>query len=164
MSQVIMRASPNWNARPSGVLIDAIVMHATASRDCQQDVAWLCEPLSKASAHVVIDRDGTIYDLVPVQRRAWHAGVSELDGRPDCNDYAIGIELANDNAGEVYPDAQIAAAAALCASYIKEWPAITIGRIVRHADVALPPGRKVDPASPFDIEAFRNLVAEELQR
>ena len=164
MTQVITRRSPNHSARPSGVLIDCIVMHATASHDVEQDVDWLCEPLSKASAHVVIDRDGTIYSLVPVDRKAWHAGVSELDGRQNVNDFSIGVELANSNRGEKYSDAQLGAAAVLCASYIKEWPAITVDRIVRHADVALPAGRKSDPAPPFDIEAFRVLVREELAR
>ena len=160
---VTSRRSPNCNERPSGVLIDTIVLHSTASKSCQQDVEWLCTPLSKASAHVIIDRDGTIYDLVPVSRRAWHAGKSEFHGRPDVNDFSIGIELANDNAGEAYPDAQLGAAAALCAAYIREWPAITPERITSHAAIALPQGRKSDPFG-LDLEAFRALVREELDR
>lgn len=158
----IVRRSPNWSARPAGELITAIVMHATASHDCQQDVAWLCEPMSKASSHIVIDRNADVYDLVPVDRKAWHAGVSELDGKENVNDFSIGIELANANNGEPYPDEQLACAAALCAAYIREWPGITVDRIVRHADIALPAGRKSDPAPPFDIEAFRALVRDEL--
>lgn len=164
MSQVISRPSNNWNERPFGSLINAVIMHATESNDAQQDVAWLQSALSKASAHVVIDRDGTIYDLVPVTKRAWHAGVSSFDGVPDCNNYAIGVELANRGDGEPYPDAQLEAAACLVAGYLREWPAITLDRITCHKDVALPPGRKHDPQPPFDIEAFRNLVAEELER
>lgn len=164
MSQVLSRPSKNFNERPPGVLIDCVVMHSTASRDTQQDIAWLCNPHSEASSHVVIDRDGTIYDLVPVQKRAWHAGVSEFDGRHDVNSFSVGIELANANDGEIYPDAQLGAAAAYCAGLIREWPAITVERITRHADIALPAGRKSDPAPPFSIEDFRALVREELER
>jgi len=159
---VTTHRSPNQSPRPAGSLITAIVMHATASGDCRQDVEWLCMPLSGASAHVVIDRNADVYDLVPVERKAWHAGVSELDGKPNVNDFSIGIELANSNKGETYPDAQLACAAALCAAYIREWPGITVDRIVTHAEIARPAGRKSDPAPPFSIEAFRQLVRDEL--
>jgi len=164
MTKVVTHHSPNFNARPFDTIISAVVMHATESNDARQDVAWLCEPMSKASAHVVIDRDGTIYELVPVEKRAWHAGKSVLDGREDVNDFAIGVELANRGDGEEYSDAQLGSAAVLVASYCREWPGITLDRIVRHADVATPPGRKHDPQPPFSIEAFRDLVREELAR
>jgi N-acetylmuramoyl-L-alanine amidase len=172
MSQVLKRPSPNWNARPPGVLIDTVVMHATESRDTQQDIAWLCRVGGNSSSHVVIDRDGTIYDLVPVTRAAWHAGKSLFDNRSNVNAFSIGVELANDNVGEVYPDAQLLAAAVLVAGYIREWPAITVDRITTHAHIraswlAQHPGTadvKTDPHAPFDLDAFKDLVREELER
>lgn len=166
MPQVIRsHRSPNFNARPSGVLIDLIVIHGTESGSAQQDIQWLCEPISKASAHVVIDRDGTIYELVAPEKRAWHAGVSQYGGKPNCNDYSLGIELANRCDGkEPFPDAQLAAAAELVAEWMKEWPAITLDRITRHSDIALPVGRKKDPGPCFDYGGFLELVKEELQR
>lgn len=165
MSSVISRPSKNFNERPPGVLVDLLVIHATESGDAQQDINWLCNPASKASAHYVIDRDGTVYQLVDTAKRAWHAGVSQFGNRPNCNDYSIGIELANRCDGkEAFPDAQLAAAAELCAELMKEWPAITTDRITRHSDIALPVGRKHDPGPCFDFGAFLELVKEELAR
>lgn len=163
--ETISRPSPNWNARPPGVLIDLVVIHATESGSAEQDVEWLCNPTSKASTHDLIDRDGTRYHLVDTDKRAWHAGVSQFGNRPNCNDYSIGIELANRCDGkEAFPDAQIQAAAQLVAAYMREWPAITTDRITRHSDIALPIGRKHDPGPCFDFGAFLELVKEELDR
>lgn len=46
----------------------------------------------KFSAHFLIDRKGVIYQLVPLNKQAWHAGESLLNGRPRCNEWCIGIE------------------------------------------------------------------------
>ena len=50
-------------------------------------------PDLKVSAHLLIDREGVVIQFVPFHHRAWHAGVSEFDGRSACNDFSIGIEL-----------------------------------------------------------------------
>lgn len=48
------------------------------------------------SAHYLIDRDGTIYQLVREKDIAYHAGVSSVpDGRTGVNAFSIGIELVN---------------------------------------------------------------------
>ncbi len=47
----------------------------------------------KVSSHLLIDREGKITQFVPFNKRAWHAGVSEFQGRQRCNDFSIGIEL-----------------------------------------------------------------------
>ena len=47
----------------------------------------------KVSSHFLIKRDGEITQFVSILDRAWHAGVSSFEGREDCNDYSIGIEL-----------------------------------------------------------------------
>lgn len=48
----------------------------------------------KVSAHYYIDREGDIFELVPIPTKAYHAGKSIWDGREWCNDFMLGIELA----------------------------------------------------------------------
>ncbi len=63
-----------------------IVIHYTAGLTAEGAIQTLCDPKSKASAHVVLDRDGKVTQLVALNRRAWHAGKSqwgELSGRTE---------------------------------------------------------------------------------
>ncbi len=76
-----------------------LVMHFTAGRSFESSVSWLSDPAAKASAHLVIGRDGRIAQLVAFNSVAWHAGQSSWMGRNGCNSFSIGIEL--DNAGEL---------------------------------------------------------------
>ncbi len=76
---------------------DTIVLHYTAGRDGKSSAQYLAKDNVKASAHIVIDRDGSIYQLVPFDTIAWHAGRSSWKGRSGLNKYSIGIEI--DNAG-----------------------------------------------------------------
>src|SRR5262245_13438472 len=76
-----------------------LVVHFTAGRSAQASVDWLCNPAARASAHVVIGRDGKICQLVPFNLKAWHAGVSAWAGRTGLNSCSIGVEL--DNAGKL---------------------------------------------------------------
>lgn len=157
--------SPNWNHRPCEV--DCVVLHATADHDTMASVDWCRAPKAKnpnpVSYHVIVDRDGTVFVLVNTEHRAWHAGVSSFEGRHNCNDYSIGLSFANDNAGELYTDVQYAVAAALVASWMKKHPKITRERITTHKAIALPAGRKTDPAG-FDLPRFLRLVTAECAR
>lgn len=72
--------SPNYNDRKSPP--DMIVLHYTGMKTAKVALDRLCDPEAKVSAHYVIDEDGTVYRLVPEERRAWHAGVSFWKGRP----------------------------------------------------------------------------------
>jgi N-acetylmuramoyl-L-alanine amidase len=73
-----------------------IVLHDTAGQlDPKSSVKWFASDECPNSAHIVIERDGTITQCVPFNRRAYHCGISTFDGRANCNDYAIGIELVN---------------------------------------------------------------------
>jgi N-acetyl-anhydromuramyl-L-alanine amidase AmpD len=54
--------------------------------------AWPSDRLY-ASAHILIGRGGEVWKLVPFDRRAHHAGVSEMNGRQHCNAWTLGIEL-----------------------------------------------------------------------
>ncbi len=144
--------SPNHDERPDGV--SAIVIHSTGG-SARSGLRWLTNPASGVSAHYVIDRDGRIFQLVDDERRAWHAGDSTLAGVGDVNDYSLGVELAHAD-GEDYPPAQIAALTDLCRAKMAAY-AIPVDRVVSHRVVALPSGRKVDPAD-WSEPAFRAWV------
>ena len=74
---------------------EVVVMHYTGGGEGRDSALYLADPATKASAHVVVARDGQVFQLVPFDVRAWHAGASSLDGRPNVNAFSIGVELAN---------------------------------------------------------------------
>ncbi|HPR32146.1 MAG TPA: N-acetylmuramoyl-L-alanine amidase [Prolixibacteraceae bacterium] len=80
---------------------DTIVIHYTGGRDAETSAEYLSRDDVKASAHVVVDRDGGIIQLVAFDTVAWHAGLSEYNGRSGYNNFSIGIEI--DNAGILSP-------------------------------------------------------------
>jgi hypothetical protein len=95
--------SPNHEARPAGMLVNTVVLHHTGG-DFGPSLNWLINPASGVSSHYLIDRDGSIYELVDESRESWHAGYSLHKGRENVNDFSIGIELVNDGDGvEPYP-------------------------------------------------------------
>ncbi|MCK7496142.1 MAG: N-acetylmuramoyl-L-alanine amidase [Comamonadaceae bacterium] len=63
------------------------------------------------SAHCLVGRDGTVYQLVDERSRAWHAGAARWRAITDLNSSSLGIELVNDGE-EPYAEPQIACAAA----------------------------------------------------
>lgn len=78
------------------IVPEAVVIHYTGAGAASGSIQWLSqEDQVYVSAHVVIARDGKITQLVPFNRKALHAGVSELKGRKWLNGWSIGIELAN---------------------------------------------------------------------
>ena len=62
-----------------------IVLHYTGMPTCEGALDRLCSPETKVSAHYCLDEDGTLYSLVPEERRAWHAGRSYWRGTRDIN-------------------------------------------------------------------------------
>ena len=60
---------------------------------------------AEVSAHLLIRRDGELVQFVNFDERAWHAGQSCHDGRDNCNDFSIGIELEGTDE-DAYTDAQ----------------------------------------------------------
>jgi N-acetyl-anhydromuramyl-L-alanine amidase AmpD len=144
--------SPNANERPAHTPISCIVLHHTHRAESALATAhFFAEPASQVSAHYVVDRDGSLVRCVPDDRRAWHAGVSRFQGVANVNDFSIGIEIANrgDNA-EPYPEAQMRTVIRLV-TWLAHRYGIPPERVTRHRDVALPPGRKVDPSDNFDF-------------
>lgn len=90
---VAFKATPNQGGslKPEG-----IILHDTAGGlAAEGSISWLCNPVAKASAHFVLARDGTLTQLAPMNKVTWHAGKSAWKGRPNVNNFAIGIEIVN---------------------------------------------------------------------
>ncbi|MEM6986511.1 MAG: 1,6-anhydro-N-acetylmuramyl-L-alanine amidase AmpD [Pseudomonadota bacterium] len=156
--------SPNADARPQGQEPELVVVHGISLPPGEFGGPYIdqlfCNRLDhtahayfeslvglRVSAHALIRRDGTLVQYVPLHRRAWHAGLSEFDGRAGCNDFSIGFELEGCDA-LAYTHAQYRCLAALCRLLQSRWPRISRSRIVGHSDIA--PGRKTDPGDAFD--------------
>jgi N-acetylmuramoyl-L-alanine amidase len=88
----------NCDSGRSGYQIEMIVVHFTASGTCAGTVSWFKNPQSGVSAHYIIDRDGSIVQLVQDGDTARHAGLPEDLVRNDTirpNSRSIGIEIVN---------------------------------------------------------------------
>ncbi|WOO42991.1 N-acetylmuramoyl-L-alanine amidase [Rubellicoccus peritrichatus] len=116
------------------------------------------------SAHYIIDRDGTIYQLVPDEWVAWHAGVSKMpspDDREMVNTFSIGIELLATHPDDdpsvkadpenAFTEAQYASLEQLMEKLTTEYP---ITAVVGHDEIA--PDRKKDPGPLFDWSRVRH--------
>ncbi|NTF42477.1 N-acetylmuramoyl-L-alanine amidase [Rhizobium sp. AC27/96] len=141
--------SPNHGERQDGRKPEIILLHYTGMGTAEGALDWLCRSESQVSSHYFIFEDGRVMQLVPEERRAWHAGKSAWHGEADINSLSIGIEIAN--AGHPgglpeFPDAQIEAVIELCRDCGQRW-AIAPERVLGHSDVA--PVRKVDPGEKF---------------
>ena len=169
--------SPNFNERPVNVEIDLLVIHNISlppgefggdSFGNNNVDALFCNTLDcdahpyfdilrdlHVSAHFFINRAGSVTQYVSLNDRAWHAGASQWDGRVDCNNFSIGIELEGTDATP-YTDAQYASLTGLTQMLMRFFPSITQNRIVGHNDIA--PGRKTDPGEAFDWLRFRSAL------
>lgn len=98
----------------------------------------------EVSSHFFIRRTGEVIQFVSCDDRAWHAGQSCWQGRNNCNDYSIGVELEGLE-GDTFEPAQYTALTLLCHTLAQHYP---IRHIAGHEHVA--PGRKQDPGPGFD--------------
>lgn len=139
--------SPNHDERQEE--IDILLLHYTGMTDAEEAVARLCDPASKVSCHYLVHEDGRIVQMVPEERRAWHAGLSVWEDETDVNSRSVGIEIHNpghDFGYRAFPDAQIDAVIRLGLD-ICERRDIARNRVLGHSDVA--PRRKDDPGEKF---------------
>ena len=107
----------------------------------------------QVSAHFLVRRDGELLQFVSCDARAWHAGPSAWQGRANCNDYSVGIELEGLE-GERFEAVQYEVLATLIAELAERYP---IASVVGHEHVA--PGRKLDPGPGFDWPLLIALTA-----
>jgi len=158
-----------------------LVMHYTSGATALSSINFWKTPDAKgASAHFVIDRDGTLYQCRACDTTCGHAGKSKwthagktYEGLNSCS---IGIEFANGgdstnlirrystlpalrakhrNGGNVcdwerYTPEQIATGKELALVLVKRY---NLDAIVGHDDIA--PDRKVDPGPAFPMEEIR---------
>ena len=165
--------SPNFDARPSGMTTDLIVVHGISLPPGEFGGAWIDRLFTnllpvdahpyfaeiaglRVSSHLCIRRDGSVTQYVRFHERAWHAGQSSWQGRAACNDFSIGVEL--EGADTVpYDPRQYQALAEVVAALCRAYPGLSPDRLVGHSDVS--PGRKTDPGPAFDWVHVRRLIA-----
>ena len=165
-------SSPFFNQRPQGEPVSLLVVHGislppgqfggphidelfTGKLDPQAHPYFAEIAHLEVSAHCLIRRDGEVVQYVSFLDRAWHSGRSQFDGRDNCNDFSIGIELEGTDDSD-YSEAQYQQLAAVTKVIQQTYPAVTAERITGHSDIA--PGRKTDPGSAFDWALYRNLM------
>ena len=147
-----LRIDDSYRAQGQSSRVQYIVLHYT-STGLERSLALLTQ--GEVSAHYLIgDAPATVYRLVDEDRRAWHAGVSEWQGRTWLNASTLGIELVNQGyadgpAGrewQPYSEAQIEALIVLLKDLVRRHD-LPIDSIIGHSDIA--PLRKVDPGPLF---------------
>lgn len=162
-----------------------IVLHDTAGRDSKfSSVGWFSSSACKTSAHFVVERDGTITQMVRTTNRAYHAGVSNWKGVSGLNSCSVGIEIVNpgkmDKDGTAwfgkaadskdivakstkfhgsgywlpYTEEQIRSVISICHALVDEYP--DCNEIVTHYEIA--PKRKIDVNPLFPLEEVRRVV------
>lgn len=159
--------SPNHGPRPPGTAIDLVLVHSISlppgvyGGDAVRQLftntlPWHAHPYFETirglevSAHFFVRRNGVVWQFVDADRRAWHAGTSSHLGRPNCNDFSIGIELEGLE-GQAFEAAQYDALAWLCRALRQRY---ALRHIAGHEHVA--PGRKHDPGAGFDWPRVRH--------
>ncbi|VEG13919.1 1,6-anhydro-N-acetylmuramyl-L-alanine amidase AmpD [Moraxella cuniculi] len=173
-------ASPNFNARPADFgEISAIIIHNISLPPAQFNqsdgtgthyvkaffqnkliatnhpyFAEICT--LQVSAHLFIERDGTVTQFVNFNDRAWHAGISSYLGRANCNDFSIGIELEGTDHQD-YEEIQYEVLSQIIVAIYHAYPA-TRRQLAGHSDIA--PNRKTDPGKHFDWQKLRSMVAQ----
>jgi AmpD protein len=172
LANAIKHPSPNYNQRPDLADISLLVIHNISLPAGQFGGTYVHQLFSNCldcdahpsfddlrdlnvSAHVFIDRKGAVHQFVSFNDRAWHAGMSQFDGRDNCNDFSIGIEL--EGVDDIsYTQAQYTELIAITESLQSYYPAIITASIVGHCEIA--PGRKTDPGSAFDWASYKNAL------
>ncbi len=166
-------ASPNFGPRPPGLAgqVCLVVLHSISlppgcygGPEVEQlftnTLDWDAHPYFdgirglKVSAHFFIRRSGEVLQFVSTLDRAWHAGASTWQGRDQCNDHSVGVELEGLE-GSPFESAQYRALNALVRSLGCLHP---LTDIAGHEHIA--PGRKGDPGPGFDWAELKNLMGE----
>jgi N-acetylmuramoyl-L-alanine amidase len=132
--------SPNATDRPASQRVDTLVLHGGA-------------PTGSASAHYVVETDGTIWRLVDESRAALHAGSGVWRARRALDGRSIGIAVVGSPGrfAPEYPVLQLSVLCDLCLEVLSRH-AIAARDIVGHSDIA--PDRAEDPGEGFDWEGL----------
>jgi N-acetyl-anhydromuramoyl-L-alanine amidase len=173
MQGVRQVASPNFDARPVGVVADLIVVHGISLPPGEFGGPWIDRLFTnslpvdihpyfqeigelRVSSHLLVARDGALTQFVKFTDRAWHAGESRYEGRTACNDFSIGVELEGVDTIP-YEAAQYDTLAEVVAALCDAYPRLSTERLVGHSDIS--PGRKTDPGPAFDWERAQRCIS-----
>ena len=88
-----------------------------------------------------------ITQFVALDKRAWHAGISSWRGRPNCNDFSIGIELEG-CVDAIFEEAQYKCVRNLLAALFLRYDRLSLEAVVGHNEIAS--DRKTDPGKNFE--------------
>ncbi len=160
MIKIIQYPSPNFEERKDK--ISYLIIHATSTRNLEHTFSFLVhsQKPKRVSAHYVIDRDGTVYQLVPDEKKAFHAGLSNWNNYNhkkrtiSLNDASIGIEFqCSTQNGELqrFTKKQINVGLKLC-HFLMEKYKISPRNVLAHSDIA--PNRRKDPGLFFPWRTF----------
>lgn len=164
--------SPNFNERPEGMPLDLIVVHSISLPPAEFGTGAILDFFQnrldpkahpyyeeiadlKVSSHFLIERQGRIVQFVPTHLRAWHAGESIYEGRKNCNDFSLGIELEGTE-DSPFEEIQYQRLVWLIRGLMTHYASLSEDRIVGHSHVA--PGRKKDPGEKFDWSHLHRLL------
>jgi AmpD protein len=167
--------SPNFNLRPDENDISLCVIHCISLPPQQFGGDYIeqlfCNRLNpdqhpyfkeiyqlKVSAHLLIRREGEIIQYVAFNHRAWHAGVSSYQGRENCNDFSIGIELEGTET-KAYTTAQYQQLAKVIKLLLQQYPTLSKNEITGHSTIA--PQRKTDPGESFQWTKLWQLLEQD---
>lgn len=162
---MVQHPSPNVDARPDGVAIELLVIHAISlppdefggdgvvqlfsnTLDCNAHPYYAALRDLRVSAHFFIRRDGELIQFVSCLQRAWHAGVSTWQGRSRCNDFSIGVELEGSDAVP-FTSRQYQTLHELTRALRQHYP---LRGIAGHQHIA--PQRKTDPGPCFSWQDY----------
>lgn len=140
-------------ATNSNRTINSVIVHSTFNNSGGEkyDIDLVIKQFSRygVSAHYVIGRDGTIYNLVEEKDNSYHAGKSSLpDGTTNVNSCSIGIELMTS-----YTESPTLLQENALLNLINDIKnRYSIKYVLRHSDIA--PVRKTDPWN-MDWDAFK---------
>lgn len=166
--------SPYYNDRPTSEPISLLVIHNislppnqyggpyveqlfTGKLDPNEHAYFADIYQLQVSSHLFIRRNGEIIQFVPFNKRAWHAGKSKFEGKENCNDFSIGIELEGCDTDD-FTEVQYQQLANLTILLQQTYP---IKNITGHSDIA--PDRKTDPGPCFDWNYYQALLTQQTQ-
>jgi N-acetylmuramoyl-L-alanine amidase len=161
----------HWNDRPTSDLgqVQVVTLHFTHA-DLDRTLSLFTSPGMEVSAHYVISETatdsevpgGVLFNIVPEEQRAWHAGRSAWrditcdtvgEVSRGLNSSSVGIEFVNkgcegDSPRTWFPfdEAQIDVGGRLVKALASKYKLCPYN-IVGHSDIA--PGRKIDPGVLF---------------
>lgn len=122
--------SPRNKERPLRKSTTLIVLHTTEAH-AKSSLNKLSE---RGEAHYCVVEDGTVYRIVDHNREAFHAGRSMWQGKEDCDEFSVGIEVVGHHDQAVTLQ-QLDALKELIAR-LKQHYSITDARVVCHSHVA----------------------------